>query len=210
MGEAERHLPGLLLIVLTVMCLAWLQVSLRTYLLIWFQSQGRSLATSGQMMFVFLAAGGVGSVLGGRLSDRIGQWQLLLICLLALGPVVWFFVGASGVFQWVLVFLIGLLVSATFPVSIVLAQENWPGGVGIASGLVMGLGWLPGGIGASVTGRVADRLSLAAGLRLLVVPVVLGVGLALLFAWLRRFNARSRALSLDGAPSLDGELPESG
>jgi FSR family fosmidomycin resistance protein-like MFS transporter len=205
----KQNLVGLVLIVMTVMCLAWLQISLRTYLLIWLQSQGRSLASSGQMMFVFLAAGGVGSLLGGRLSDRFGRWQLLLACLAVLAPVVWLFVGASGFSQWALVFLIGMLVGATFPVSIVLAQESWPGGVGIASGLVMGLGWLPGGIGASLTGRIADRISLAVGLRWLVVPVVLGALFVIAFAVLSRVRSRVYPSHVAVSP-LDSDLPESG
>jgi FSR family fosmidomycin resistance protein-like MFS transporter len=208
-GALSRQNPvGLVLIVLAVMCLAWLQISLRTYLLIWLQSQGRSLAASGQMMFVFLAAGGVGSLLGGRLSDRIGRWQLLLVCLVILAPVVWLFVGASGVSQWALVFMVGMLVGATFPVSIVLAQESWPGGVGIASGLVMGLGWLPGGIGASLTGRIADRFSLAVGLRWLVVPVVLGALFVIAFALQSRSGSRAYSPAQIAVSPLDRDRPK--
>jgi FSR family fosmidomycin resistance protein-like MFS transporter len=85
--------------------------------------------------------------------------------------------------------VMGILIGATFPVSIVMAQETWTSGVGIASGLVMGLGWLPGGVGASFTGYVADRLSLGTGLRLLIVPAVLGAGFILFYAIVRRTSA---------------------
>jgi FSR family fosmidomycin resistance protein-like MFS transporter len=187
---SPRALLGLALIVLTVMCLAWLQITLRTYLLIWFQSLGHSLSRGGRMFFVFLAAGGVGSLLGGPVSDRVGRWPLLLACLAVLAPAVYVFVGTTGIAEWLLVFTIGMLVGATFPVSIVLAQESWPGGIGIASGLVMGVGWLPGGIGASVTGLLADRFSLAVALRWLAAPVLLGAIFVTIYAALQR--ARSR------------------
>jgi MFS transporter, FSR family, fosmidomycin resistance protein len=186
---------SLVLIVLCVMCLAWFQGSLRTYLPIWIESQGQSLAVGSRMLTVFLAAMGVGSLIGGTLSDRIGRWQLLGLCLGLLGPMVWFFVGATGWLQWVLIGVLGALLGATFPVSIVMAQETWPSGVGIASGLAMGLGWLPAGIGASFTGFVADRLSLEVGLRALVVPAVVGVGLVLAYAISRR-----RVLGKSGEP----------
>ena len=101
--------------------------------------------------------------------------------LLLLAPVAWAFVGASGAAQWALVILIGMLLGATFPVSIVMAQETWPSGMGVASGLVMGLGWLPAGIGASVTGAIADRVSLEAGLRTLMIPALLGALLAVTY-----------------------------
>jgi cyanate permease len=99
----------------------------------------------------------------------------------------WLFVSATGAVQWLLIAAMGVLLGATFPVSIVLAQETWPAGVGIASGLVMGVGWLPGGIGASVTGAIADRVSLEWGLRALVVPPVVGLACILCYAATRRY-----------------------
>ena len=186
---------SLVLIILSIMCLSWFQGSLRTYLPIWVESQGHSLAVGSRMLTVFLAAMGVGSLIGGAMSDRIGRWQLLALCLGLLGPMVWLFVGATGWLQWVLIGALGALMGATFPVSIVMAQETWPRGVGIASGLAMGLGWIPAGIGASFTGFIADRLSLEIGLRALVVPAMVGVGLVLAYAASRR-----RALGKSGEP----------
>ena len=174
-GRTRWAVAGLALVVLAVMSLAWYQVSLRTYLPMWVESQTGSLTLGGRMLFVLAAAMGVGSLIGGALSDRTDRWRLLAVCLALLGPVVWLFIGATGIAQWLLIAGMGVLLGATFPVSIVLAQETWPSGVGIASGLVMGLGWLPGGIGASVTGAIADRVSLEWGLRGLVVPPLVGL-----------------------------------
>lgn len=174
-------LLGLGLTVLAVMCLAWFQGSLRTYLPIWVEQQTDSLSAGGRMMFTLMATMGVGSLIGGVLSDRIGRWQMLVVVLGLLAPAAWAFVGASGVAQWALIVAIGMLLGATFPVSIVMAQETWPSGMGVASGLVMGLGWLPAGIGASVTGAIADRVSLEAGLRTLVIPAMIGAALAVTY-----------------------------
>ena len=176
----------IILVVLAVMCLAWFWVTFRTYLPVWVQSQGQSVKAGARLLSVMLAGMGVGSLLGGALSDSLGRWQVFALCLGLLSPVLLLFLSASGILQLVLVALAGALVGATFPLSIVMAQEAWPGGVGIASGLVMGLGWVPGGIGASVTGMIADRLSLGIGLRLLVIPAVLGMGCVLCYALVRR------------------------
>jgi hypothetical protein len=111
---------------------------------------------------------------------------MLALSLGLLWPVEWLFLSASGATEVVLVGAMGLLVGSTFPVSIVMAQETWPEGKGIASGLVMGLGWVPGGIGASLTGVLADRYSLATGLRSLALPVALGTLCVLAYAALRR------------------------
>jgi FSR family fosmidomycin resistance protein-like MFS transporter len=191
-SENGDSLLRLALVVLTVMCLSWFQGSFRTYLPIWVNGQRDSLAAGGSMMFVMMASMGVGSLVGGALSDRLGRWQLLAVSLGLVGPVQWLFIGSVGPVQWVLIGVMGVLLGATFPVSIVLAQETWTRGVGIASGLVMGIGWLPGGLGAWVTGRVADKLSLEVALRALVIPALLGLICVLTFAGTRRKSMDKR------------------
>jgi FSR family fosmidomycin resistance protein-like MFS transporter len=178
----HRSLLRLALIVLAVMCLAWFQGSFRTYLPVWAESQGHSVSTGGRMLFVVLAAMGAGSLAGGALSDRFGRWQLLALSLGLLGPTEWLFVGSSGAVQWALLAFMGVLLGATFPVSIVMAQESWASQAGIASGLVMGIGWLPSGLGASLTGFVSDRFSLDVGMRTLLLPAILGAVCVLAYA----------------------------
>ncbi|MBN1934251.1 MAG: MFS transporter [Anaerolineae bacterium] len=191
----HRNYLGLALIVLAVMCLAWFHISMKTYLPIWIKDQSASLTRSGQVMFTFLLATSIGSLLGGSISDRIGHWQLLLGCLILLIPLALLFVDATGLMQWAIVSSIGLLVGAMFPVSIVIAQETWPGNVGLASAMVMGIGWVPGGIGASVTGQIADALSLQAGLRLLAVPLVLGAASILAYALTQKKRRKNQVPS---------------
>ena len=88
--------------------------------------------------------------------------------------------------QVMLLAVMGILVGLTFPVSIVFAQEVWPRGVGLASALVIGLGWAPGGIGASVTGLLADKYSLTVGLHMLLLAPILGLVCMLMFVALQR------------------------
>ncbi len=80
----------------------------------------------------------------------------------------------------------GALLGATFPVSIVMAQEAWPRGPGVASGLVMGLPWVAGGIGASITGLVADRSNLTLALQILAVTAALSAISVIFFGVLQR------------------------
>jgi FSR family fosmidomycin resistance protein-like MFS transporter len=176
---------ALVLIVTSMAFRAWFQVSLTTYLPAWVENQGQSLAAGGRMLFVLLACVGLGSLLGGALSDRIGRWQVLALSLTLLGPVEWAFLTMPSLFQYALLAGVGVLLGATFPVSIVLAQEAWPGAKGIASGLVIGLPWIGGGIGASLTGFIADRFSLNAGLQWLILPAGLAATSMLLLAALQ-------------------------
>jgi FSR family fosmidomycin resistance protein-like MFS transporter len=187
---ARTTVVSLVLIVLAVMFLSWFQWSFRTYLPAWLQERGQSLAAAGRTMFVFTLAISAGTLLGGALSDRIGRWPLLAACLALIGPTLWLFLSLSGLAQWGLVILMGVLIGATFPISIVMAQDAWPAGVGTASGLVMGLGWVPGGLGSSLTGYLADRYDLTFGLRLLLLPALLSVLCILAYALVQRRAAR--------------------
>jgi predicted MFS family arabinose efflux permease len=82
-------------------------------------------------------------------------------------------------------------------VSIVMAQEAWPRGPGVASGLVMGLPWVAGGIGASLTGLVADRFSLTAGLETLVLAAALSAAPVFFYAALRRNQDKAEPLQFE-------------
>ncbi len=84
------------------------------------------------------------------------------------------------------------MIGASFPVTIVLAQEAWPQSVGLASAMVMGLGWLPSGLGAFVVGQIADRSSLTAGLTSLVFVPFAGLIALLIYALVQRRSHRWR------------------
>lgn len=192
-------LAGLVLIVMVVMARSWFQLTLMTYLPTWIESQGGSVVAGGRMLFLLLLGVGAGSLVGGALSDRIGRWQVLVVSLTLLGPAYWLFMGQLGLMQTALVAIMGFLVGTSFPVALVMAQETWPRSVGVASGLVIGLGWLPGGLGASATGFIADQFSLATGLQTLIVAPILGAvcGVAYAMVLRREKEAKTQAVTLD-------------
>jgi FSR family fosmidomycin resistance protein-like MFS transporter len=185
-------LAGLILVVVAVMCRSWFQVSLVTYLPEWLQGQGWTLVRSGQMLTLLLVSISAGTIIGGVLSDRIGRWQMLALSLAGLAPMQWSLMTASGPLQIGLLALTGVLTGASFPVTVAMAQETWPQSVGLASALVMGLGWLPGGIGAWFTGFLADQTSLTTALGWLIVPPVIGLSCALLYAAAWGMQSRHR------------------
>ena len=180
-------LLGLVLVVIAIMARSWFQVGLMTYLPSWVQEQGYSITIGGQFLFVFSVSAAAGSLVGGTLSDFVGRWSVLVVGLGFLGPVYWLYLNATGLAQLiVLLAVMGILIGFTFPVSIVLAQEVWPRGVGLASALVIGLGWAPGGIAASLTGVLADSNSLDYALQWLIVGPVVGLAAMLMFGLLQR------------------------
>jgi len=67
---------------------------------------------------------------------------------------------SSGPVLWVLAAASGAALLASFSVTIVLAQEMLPRNLGLASGLILGLGFGMGGLGAAVSGWIADMIGL--------------------------------------------------
>ena len=184
---------GLVLIMVAVMFRTWCDTSFRTYLPTWVQSQGGSIASGGQLLSVYSLFVGIGSLVGGMLSDRIGRWRVLAFSLGIIGPAVWLFVGSTGVAQIALASVMGAASGATFPVSIVIAQECWPGRLGAAAGMIMGIPWVASGLGALATGLLADRYSLEVALRTLTIPGVLAAAFALAHPALRYLLGRRSA-----------------
>ena len=195
-------IAALALIVLFAMARAWYQVSLTTYLPLWIDSHAESRTAIAQVLFVLMGSVPAGSLLGGSLSDRVGRWPVMLAAFGLLVPVNagLLAVGPAGSTAAVLALTagIGFLLGMTYPVAIIMAQEAWPQNIGFAGALVMGLGWLPGGIGASALGVMADSAGLERALSTLVVPLLAGVAAIGGYAairWRRRSSSNASCAS---------------
>jgi FSR family fosmidomycin resistance protein-like MFS transporter len=168
---------------------SYYQQALMTYLPEWLRGDGQSLAMAGAALAVFMIAVSLGSLFGGSPSDRVGRLPVILVSLALMMAGHWLLLRLSGGPQMIAVVLIGVMIGASFPVTIVLAQEAWPQSVGLASALVMGLGWLPAGIGAWVVGHIADRSTLDDGLASLLLAPLVGLAAAGIYAVARRWTA---------------------
>lgn len=184
---------ALVTIVAVVGARSYFQLALMTYLPEWLRADGQSLAMAGAALAIFMVAVSVGSLFGGSLSDRVGRLPVIAASLTIMMAGQWVLLHASGLPQMAAVILIGVMIGASFPVTIVLAQEAWPQSVGFASAMVMGLGWLPAGLGAWAVGHIADESTLTIGLSsLLPVPLV---GLAALAVYAAVTARKSVAVS---------------
>lgn len=193
---ANSFLLGMVLIIVAMMFRSWFQVGLTTYLPIWVEAAGGTQAAGATMLAIFAFSVSAGSLTGGPAGDRFGYWHVLIVALAFLPLAFYSFLHSAGAVQIASLMLSGLAVGATFPNSIVLVLEAWPHQVGVASGLLMGLGWWPGGLGASFTGYIADRFSLDAALSTLVLVPILGLICLLAYGFFARARRLSAAMSL--------------
>ena len=111
-------------------------------------------------LFLFLAAGAVGTFLGGPISDRIGRKYLIWGSIAGVLPLTLLLPYVGLVATLVLVVPIGLILSSAFSAIVVYAQELVPGKVGMIAGLFFGFAFGLGGLGAAGLGRLADATSI--------------------------------------------------
>ena len=173
-------------IIVVVGARSYFQQALMTYLPEWLRGNGQSLAVAGAALTLFMVAVSIGSLFGGALSDRFGRLPVIGVSLVMMTAGHWLLLRTVGAPQMAAVLLVGLMIGASFPVTIVLAQEAWPGSVGFASALVMGIGWLPAGLGAWVVGRIADGSTLTDGLHSLAFAPLVGLVAAGVFMVVER------------------------
>jgi FSR family fosmidomycin resistance protein-like MFS transporter len=119
-----------------------------------------SVATAQMYLFAFLGAVAVGTFAGGPLGDRFGRKIVIWISIVGVFPFTAALPYASLEITLVLVIAIGLILASAFSAIVVLGQELVPGRVGLVSGLLYGLSFGFGGIGAAVLGEIADLTSI--------------------------------------------------
>lgn len=124
------------------------------------QRFGLSIRESQLLLFVFLAAIAVGTILGGHLGDRFGRKYVIWISILGVAPfsIALPHVGLTATVA--LSVIIGLILASAFSAILVFAQELVPGRVGMISGLFFGVAFGCAGIASAALGHLADLTSI--------------------------------------------------
>jgi FSR family fosmidomycin resistance protein-like MFS transporter len=181
---------SLISVCLIVTLRSWVYISFITYLPMFFQLQGIQLETGSLMLTVFLVGGAVAGLYGGHLSDKIGRRRVIAVSMLIYPVLASLMILSKGGWVWLLAGSSGAALLASFAVTIVLTQELMPQYVGLASGLILGLGFGTGGLGTAFSGFLADKLGLYQVFWILALAPVLG---AVLAAFIRTDGAEERA-----------------
>jgi MFS transporter, FSR family, fosmidomycin resistance protein len=136
---------------------------LQSFVPIWFVHHlGASEGVGDGVLTAMLAAGAAGTLVGGRLVDRIGRRPVLLGSVVLQLPLLVAFVLSGSVAAAVLLTAIGFVTIATFSVTVLMGQEYLPRRLGIASGVTLGLAIGIGGLAATALGMLADAAGLPA------------------------------------------------
>lgn len=141
-----------------VMLRSWTHIGLITFIPFYYINYLKvDPMQAGNLLFAFLSAGTVGTLIGGPLADHFGHKKIILFSLGMSSPLLVLFLLSSGVWSFIWFILSGLVLIFSFTVSMVMGQFFMPQNLGMASGLIVGLGLGTGGVGAAVLGLFADR-----------------------------------------------------
>jgi MFS transporter, FSR family, fosmidomycin resistance protein len=113
-------------------------------------------------LFVFLAAVAAGGFLGGPVGDRLGSKYVIWGSILGILPFTLLLPHANLFWTTALTVPIGLILASAFPAMVVYAQDLMPGRTGTVSGMVFGLAFGMGSVGAAALGTLADHIGIVA------------------------------------------------
>ncbi|MEQ1405214.1 MFS transporter [Neorhizobium sp. Rsf11] len=109
------------------------------------------------MLFIFLGAVALGTVIGGPIGDRFGSKVVIWFSILGVLPFTLAMPFANLPVTIALSAIIGFIMASSFPAIVVMAQELVPGRVGMIAGIFFGIAFGIGGIAAAVLGIFADH-----------------------------------------------------
>lgn len=117
---------------------------------------GLQLKSAQIYIFLFLAAGAVGTFVGGPLADRFGKRNVMLFSMIGSAPLALLLPHVNLFWAFIICAFNGFIILSSFSVMVVYAQELLPGKIGTVSGLIIGLAFGMGAIGSAALGGLAD------------------------------------------------------
>jgi MFS transporter, FSR family, fosmidomycin resistance protein len=125
------------------------------------EEYGFSIREAQIYLFAFLVAGAVGTFFGGPLADRFGKKNIIFISMVGSAPLTILIPLVPSTVAFGLLALTGFLLMSSFSVTVVYAQELFPGKIGTMAGLTVGLAFGMGAIGSVGLGYLADLIGLS-------------------------------------------------
>jgi FSR family fosmidomycin resistance protein-like MFS transporter len=159
---------------------AFVSFSLTTFLPTLLTEEGTEFWIAGASLTILEAAGVVGALLGGSISDRLGRRSVLLFSF-AVTPVLMFiFIGVKGWPQIPVLVLLGLTALSVTPVLMALVQESYPENKSLANGVFMALSSFIRSIVVIALGALGDFIGLSLAFRVSAVLMLVAMPIVFL------------------------------
>lgn len=123
---------------------------------------GISIKASQILLFVFLAATAIGTLVGGPVGDRYGRKPVIWASILGAAPFSMAMPHCGLALTVVMSFGAGFMLASAFPAILLYTQELLPNKLGLVSGLFFGFAFGVAGVAAAILGHFADTYSIEA------------------------------------------------
>lgn len=196
-GAARVPVFALAVVIGVMMSRSWTVMVFQAFTPTWYEQLGYGPGFYGPLATVLVLASAVGTVGCGTLADRFGRRTVILVTLFLSLPAIILYTAYPGPWAFGTAILIGFLSASTAPLMLLMAQQLMVARAGLASGLVMGLGFITGAIGVPINGAIADAIGLQRSLMTHVILVVATIGIAWLLpneVDMERYSARQEPL----------------
>ncbi|MGD1995795.1 MAG: MFS transporter [Anaerolineae bacterium] len=154
--------------------------ALTTYLPTFLSEEGVNLWFAGASLSILEAAGVVGALLGGSMSDRLSRRLVLFASMLATSLLMFVFLAAGGWVRFPLLSMLGLTALSVTPVFMAIVQESFPQNRALANGLYMSLSFILRSGVVMVLGTLGDLFGMRLAFTVSAVIGLLGLPLLLL------------------------------
>jgi len=154
--------------------------ALSSYLPMLLSESGAGLWLGGASLTVYQAAGSLGVLLGGSLSDRVGRREIILGSMI-LSPLFLFAALAlNGVGQLLALAAVSLVGFTFTPVALAIVQESSIQNRALATSVYLSLSFLLQALATALVGALGDWIGLASAFRIGAVTLLLGSPLTFL------------------------------
>ena len=170
-----KELTAISIFVVIGLLRSFVVLSFNVFIPILFSQRGESLETGGLAIFLFHFIGGLGTLAGGYLADRIDPRKIITGSFLLAVPALVLFLNSTGAIAYISLGLAGCMMLCSIPTVITQAQATLPGHMSTVSSMVMGVSWGAGGLLVSVAGRAADIFGLELTMQVLAYFPLIGV-----------------------------------
>ncbi|MRN54394.1 MFS transporter [Paenibacillus monticola] len=161
-ARSKSILSATIILVFLVFVRSWYGASIGSYYSFYLMDQYNMKLDDAQIyIFMYLAAGAVGTFFGGPLADRFGRRNLILISMVGTVPFALALPFVNPFWAAVLLLIGGFVLLSSFSVTVIYAQMLYPGNIGTVSGLITGLAFGLGGIGSLVIGNLIDYIGIS-------------------------------------------------
>jgi FSR family fosmidomycin resistance protein-like MFS transporter len=200
----SRPVPvfALAMVIGVMMSRSWTVNVFQTFTPTWYRQLGYGPEFYGPLVTVLVLASAAGTVGCGSLADRYGRRTVILATLVLSIPAIFLYTLFPGPWAFATAILIGFLAASTAPLMLLMAQQLMASRAGLASGLVLGLGFVSGAFGIPINGAIADSIGLQKSLMTHVILVLATIVIAWFLPAEKEMESYSEVVTSAATPAI--------